>query len=127
MPRTCLARASSERREIDKAVATGEPLRNIAKHVSMSPAGLLPQIPRVSDNREDAGAARTEARAQHFRRNKAHLTGSKELENAKTASLVVHPRNLTPAPVGTVLRFLPQENLGIPELRSDWQCRSCRP
>ena len=48
IPRTCLARASSERREIDKAVATGEPLSNIAKHVSMSRAGLLRHESHVS-------------------------------------------------------------------------------
>jgi len=41
MPRTCLACSSSERESIDKALATGEPLRNIAKRVSISPAGLL--------------------------------------------------------------------------------------
>lgn len=41
MPRTCLACASPERREIDKALAIGEPLRNIGKRVSISPAALL--------------------------------------------------------------------------------------
>src|SRR5215470_11560702 len=41
MPRTCLACASPEREAIDKALATGEPLRNIAKRVWLSPAGLL--------------------------------------------------------------------------------------
>ena len=41
MPRTCLACSSSEREAIDKALVAGEPLRNIAKRVSISPAGLL--------------------------------------------------------------------------------------
>jgi len=41
MPRTCLACSSPEREAIDKALVTGEPLRNIAKRVSISPAGLL--------------------------------------------------------------------------------------
>lgn len=41
MPRTCLACASPQRAEVDKALITGEPLRNIAKRVSISPAGLL--------------------------------------------------------------------------------------
>ena len=41
MPRTCLACSSSERGAIDKALVSGEPLRNIAKRVSISPAGLL--------------------------------------------------------------------------------------
>jgi transposase len=41
MPRTCLACSSPEREAIDKALVAGEPLRNIAKRVSLSPAGLL--------------------------------------------------------------------------------------
>jgi hypothetical protein len=41
MPRTCLACSSSEREAIDKALVAGESLRNIAKRVSISPAGLL--------------------------------------------------------------------------------------
>ena len=41
MPRTCLACSHPEREAIDKALATREPLRNIAKRVSISPAGLV--------------------------------------------------------------------------------------
>lgn len=41
MPRTCLACSSPEREAIDNALVAGEPLRNIAKRVSISPAGLL--------------------------------------------------------------------------------------
>jgi hypothetical protein len=41
MPRTCLACASPERDAIDKALVAREPLRNIARRVSISPAGLL--------------------------------------------------------------------------------------
>ena len=41
MPRTCLACSSPERIVIDKALVAGEPLRNIAKRVSISQAGLL--------------------------------------------------------------------------------------
>ena len=41
MPRTCLACTSPEREAIDNALASGEPLRNIAKRVSISPAALL--------------------------------------------------------------------------------------
>ena len=41
MPRTCLACCHAEREAIDKALATGESLRNIAKRVSISPAALL--------------------------------------------------------------------------------------
>src|SRR5215831_6153694 len=48
MPRTCLACASPERMAIDKALVAGEPLRNIAKRVSISPAGLLRHKSHVS-------------------------------------------------------------------------------
>jgi len=60
MPRTCLACSHAEREAIDKALATGEPLRNIAKRVSISPAGLLRHkshaahtIVRASEKREE--------------------------------------------------------------------------
>lgn len=48
MPRTCLACSSPNRTAIDKAIATGEPLRSIAKRVSISPAGLLRHKVHVS-------------------------------------------------------------------------------
>ena len=48
MPRTCLACASPERAEIEKALVAGEPLRNIAKRVSISPAGLVRHKSHVS-------------------------------------------------------------------------------
>jgi hypothetical protein len=41
MPRTCFACTSPERDAIEKALVSGEPLRNIAKRVSISPAALL--------------------------------------------------------------------------------------
>ena len=41
MPRPCLACSSPERLAIDEALVQGEPLRNIAQRVSISPAGLL--------------------------------------------------------------------------------------
>ena len=41
MPRTCLACSSPERDAIDKALVAAEPLRNISKRVSISPAGLV--------------------------------------------------------------------------------------
>lgn len=40
MPRTCLACASPQRKEIDKAIVAGEPLRDIARRVSISKDGL---------------------------------------------------------------------------------------
>ena len=60
MPRICMACSHAERGAIDKALATGEPLRNIAKRVSISPAGLLRHkshvaqaIVKASQNREE--------------------------------------------------------------------------
>src|SRR5215469_5588433 len=60
MPRTCLACASPERHVIDKALVAGEPLRNIAKRVSISPPGLLRHkshvaqaIVKASEKREE--------------------------------------------------------------------------
>lgn len=60
MPRKCLACCSLEREAIDKALAAGEPLRNIARRVSISPAGLLRHkthlahaIVRASERREE--------------------------------------------------------------------------
>jgi len=41
VPRTCLACSSTEREAIDKALAIGEPLRNIAKRVSISYPALF--------------------------------------------------------------------------------------
>lgn len=41
MPRTCRACSSPKRTEIDGALVAGEPLRNISKRVSISPAALL--------------------------------------------------------------------------------------
>jgi hypothetical protein len=48
VPRTCLACSSSERTTIDKAIVSGEPLRNIAKRVSISPAALIRHKPHVA-------------------------------------------------------------------------------
>ena len=60
MPRTCLARSHAKREAIDTALANGEPLRNIAKRVSISPAGLLRHkshvahaIVKASEKREE--------------------------------------------------------------------------
>jgi transposase len=61
MPRTCLACSHSERHAIDKALVAGEPLRNIAKRVSISPAGLLRHKNHVAN-------AIGKAQAQHEER-----------------------------------------------------------
>jgi transposase len=61
MPRTCLACSSSERREIDKALATGESLRNISERFCISKASL---------NRHKSHVASTIAKAQERREEK---------------------------------------------------------
>ena len=48
MPRTCLACASPERREIDKAIVAGEPLRKIAENFPISMTALHRHKPHVS-------------------------------------------------------------------------------
>jgi transposase len=60
MPRTCLACASAARDAIDKALVAGEPLRNIAKRVSISPAGLLRHKSHVAGAIVKAQAERDE-------------------------------------------------------------------
>src|ERR1700687_2232204 len=61
MPRTCLACSSHDREAIDKALVAGEPLRNIARRVSISPAGLLRHKTHVAN-------AIGNAQAQHEER-----------------------------------------------------------
>jgi hypothetical protein len=60
MPRTCLACAHSDRTAIDNALVAGEPLRNIAKRVSISPAGLLRHKSHVSQAIVNASERREE-------------------------------------------------------------------
>lgn len=58
MPRTCLACASPERAGIDKALAIGEPLRNISERVSISPQSLLRHKSHVCEAIEKASEKR---------------------------------------------------------------------
>jgi hypothetical protein len=60
MPRTRLACSSSNREAIDKALVAGEPLRNIAKRVSISPARLLRHKNHVSHSVVKAAEIRHE-------------------------------------------------------------------
>jgi hypothetical protein len=60
MPRTCLACSSSNRAAIDKAIASGQPLRDIAAHVSISGSALARHkahaakaIVKASERREE--------------------------------------------------------------------------
>jgi hypothetical protein len=48
MPRTCLACKSHERKEIDKAIVAGEPLRKIAENFPISMTALHRHKPHVS-------------------------------------------------------------------------------
>ena len=74
MPRTCLACTSPEREEIDKALVAGEPLRNISKRVSISPAALLRHknhvaqaIVKAADEQEENHALDLLAEARRVR------------------------------------------------------------
>jgi hypothetical protein len=60
MPRTCLACSHADRVAIDKSLAIGEPLRNIAKRVSISPAGLLRHKSHVAQSIVKASEKREE-------------------------------------------------------------------
>jgi hypothetical protein len=60
MPRKCRACTNPDRAAIDEAIVAGEPLRNIAKRVSISPAALLRHkahlsqaIVRAAERREE--------------------------------------------------------------------------
>jgi hypothetical protein len=64
MPRTCLACSSPERAAIDRALVAGEPLRNMAKRVSISPAGLLRHKSHVAQTIVKAGEKREERLGQ---------------------------------------------------------------
>ena len=66
MPRTCLACASSERAAIDEALVAGEPLRNIAKRVSISPAALLRHKGHVSASLAKAAEKQEETRGDRL-------------------------------------------------------------
>jgi hypothetical protein len=61
MPRTCLACSSPKREAIDKALVDGEPFRNIAERVSISPAALF-------RHKNHVASAIGKAQAQHEER-----------------------------------------------------------
>jgi transposase len=60
MPRTCLACSSPNRSAIDKAIVSGEPLRNIAKRVSISLAALFRHKTHAAQALVKAGGRREE-------------------------------------------------------------------
>jgi hypothetical protein len=78
MPRTCLACSSPERESIDKALVAGEPLRNIAKRVSISAAGLL---------RHKSHVATTIVKAQERREEKQGASIFDQIAGLQTKAL----------------------------------------
>jgi len=95
MPRTCLACASTERESIDKALVAGEPLRNIAKRVSISPAGLLRHKNHASQSILNAAERREERLGDNLldemgrvQRKAWELLGKTESEGDHRASIV---------------------------------------
>ena len=95
MPRTCLACSSPERRAIDKALVLGEPLRNIAKRVSISPAGLLrhknhvsQSIVRASERREELLGGSVLAEMKRVQRKAWELVGQAESEGDHRGAIV---------------------------------------
>lgn len=87
MPRTCLACSSPKRVEIDKAIAIGEPLRNIAERVSISLAALFRHkthvgqaIVKASEKREVSIGESVMSRLE-----KLYRRGEKVLKDAETS------------------------------------------
>ena len=95
MPRTCLACSHSERDAIDKALVVGEPLRNIAKRVSISPAGLLRHknhvsqaIVRAAEKREERLGDNLLDEVRRVQRKAWELLAKTESEGDHRASIV---------------------------------------
>jgi hypothetical protein len=63
MPRTCAVCGRTERDEIDQALLAGEPLRNIAKRVSLSVASLFRHKAHLSETLKKSREAAEVSRA----------------------------------------------------------------
>jgi hypothetical protein len=66
MPRTCRCCTSSQRAEIDRAIVSGQPLRNIAKHVSIS-------VTAIHRHKEHVGVAIVKAQERRGERHEDNL------------------------------------------------------
>jgi hypothetical protein len=95
MPRTCLACASPEREAIDKSLVAGEPLRNIAERVSISPPSLLRHKQHVSTAIVEAAERQEEkqsldllSEAERVRLKAWELLGKLEAEGDHRGSVV---------------------------------------
>ena len=95
MPRTCLACANPNRTAIDKALVGGEPLRNIAQRVSISPAALLRHkahaaqaIVKASERREERLGDNLLDEMRRMNRKAWDLLGKAELEGDYRGAIV---------------------------------------
>ena len=95
MPRTCLACASPERREIDKALAIGEPFRRIASRASISEASLRRHkshvalaITKVQEKREEKLGDNLLEEMHRVQRKAWELLGKMEAEGDHRGSVV---------------------------------------
>jgi hypothetical protein len=93
--RTCIACSHSERETIDQALVSGEPLRNIAKRVSISPAGLLRHknhvsqaIVKASEEREEQLGESLLYEMRRVQRKAWELLSKTESEGDHRASIV---------------------------------------
>jgi hypothetical protein len=90
-----LACSSSEREAIDKALVAREPLRNIAKRVSISPAGLLRHknhvtnaIVKAAEQQEGERGVNLLAEAERVRQKAWELLGKLEAERDYRGAIV---------------------------------------
>jgi transposase len=123
MPRTCLACSSPERDAIDKALVAGEPLRNIAKRVSISPAGLLRHknhvaqaVVKASENREERLGESLLDEMRRVQRKAWELLAKMESEGDHRGSIVAlrEVRECLKS-LGEMLEKANRANVGAPE------------
>lgn len=95
MPRTCVTCAHPERANIDKALATGESFRNIAKRFAISQAGLFRHkdhvasaIVKASEKREEKLGNNLLDEMQRVQRKAWELLGKMEAEGDHRGSVV---------------------------------------
>jgi len=124
MPRTCLACSSPERAAIEKALVSGEPLRNIAERVPISPQSLLRHkehlseaIGKASEKREESLGANVLAEAERLRAKAWELLKRPENEG-DTRGAVVALREAREC-LGTIAGVLSGKNLDLASVSDD--------
>jgi hypothetical protein len=87
VPRTCLACSSPNRTAIDEAIAIGEPLRDIAERVSISPAALFRHKAHVAEAIVKASEKREESIGESIlaRLEKLYQRAEKVLNDAEAS------------------------------------------